>query len=255
VQPIIKVGLSTIQPNRGGEEMRKLFLVAVAAVGFTFGILGMALAAPSISNGSFETGPAVPNPPGFIALAPGNPSITGWTISGNSIDYIGAYWQSSNGTHSIDLNGFGGPGATVSQTFETTVGATYRVSFDLAGNPASGPSLKTLVVSAGSIVNMPFSFDTTGKTLTNMGWTTKSFTFVATGASTTLAFTSTTAGCCYGPALDKVQVDSLTPSDADQCKDGGWQALFDDHGNRFKNQGDCVSFVATKGKNLGSMVP
>ena len=38
----------------------------------------------------------------------------------------------------------------------------------------------------------------------------------------------------------------------DQCKNGGWQTLFDNHGNGFKNQGDCVSFVATKGKNPGN---
>lgn len=35
----------------------------------------------------------------------------------------------------------------------------------------------------------------------------------------------------------------------DQCKDGGWQNLTDSNGRAFKNQGDCVSFVATNGKN------
>ncbi len=39
---------------------------------------------------------------------------------------------------------------------------------------------------------------------------------------------------------------------ADQCKKDGWQSLVDDLGNGFKNQGDCVSFVATKGKNTGA---
>lgn len=34
------------------------------------------------------------------------------------------------------------------------------------------------------------------------------------------------------------------PTSADQCKNGGWQAY-----GIFKNQGDCVSYVATKGKN------
>jgi hypothetical protein len=38
----------------------------------------------------------------------------------------------------------------------------------------------------------------------------------------------------------------------DQCKDGGWMTLADDEGNSFKNQGDCVSFVATQEKNKGS---
>lgn len=33
------------------------------------------------------------------------------------------------------------------------------------------------------------------------------------------------------------------PTSKDQCKDGGWQSF-----GVFKNQGDCVSFVATHGK-------
>jgi hypothetical protein len=35
------------------------------------------------------------------------------------------------------------------------------------------------------------------------------------------------------------------PTSNDQCKNGGWQNF----GTTFKNQGDCVSFVATGGKN------
>lgn len=34
------------------------------------------------------------------------------------------------------------------------------------------------------------------------------------------------------------------PTTKEQCFDGGWQAF-----KVFKNQGDCVSFVATKQKN------
>jgi hypothetical protein len=41
-----------------------------------------------------------------------------------------------------------------------------------------------------------------------------------------------------------------TPTSADQCKKGGWQGLSDTNGTLFKNQGDCVSFVATHGTNL-----
>jgi hypothetical protein len=34
-----------------------------------------------------------------------------------------------------------------------------------------------------------------------------------------------------------------------QCQDGGWAAYVDGAGRRFRNQGDCVSYVATRGKN------
>jgi hypothetical protein len=44
---------------------------------------------------------------------------------------------------------------------------------------------------------------------------------------------------------DIVVVDALPlPAKKDQCKDGGWRNY-----PSFKNQGDCVSFVATKGRN------
>ena len=36
------------------------------------------------------------------------------------------------------------------------------------------------------------------------------------------------------------------PTDIEQCKKDGWK----DYGDMFKNQGDCVGFVATDGKNL-----
>jgi hypothetical protein len=39
---------------------------------------------------------------------------------------------------------------------------------------------------------------------------------------------------------------AATPTSKDQCKDGGWQTFTNPS---FKNQGDCVSFVATGGKN------
>lgn len=38
------------------------------------------------------------------------------------------------------------------------------------------------------------------------------------------------------------------PTDKDQCKKNGWK----NYGTTFRNQGDCVSFVATKGKNQPS---
>jgi hypothetical protein len=39
------------------------------------------------------------------------------------------------------------------------------------------------------------------------------------------------------------------PTSKDQCKDGGWQTF---NNPSFKNQGDCVSYVATQGKNPGN---
>jgi hypothetical protein len=38
-------------------------------------------------------------------------------------------------------------------------------------------------------------------------------------------------------------------TDKDQCKNGGWQSVRTLDGRMFKNQGDCVSYVATNGKH------
>jgi hypothetical protein len=39
------------------------------------------------------------------------------------------------------------------------------------------------------------------------------------------------------------------PTNQNQCKNGGWTHYADASGRPFKNQGDCVSYVATGGKN------
>jgi hypothetical protein len=42
------------------------------------------------------------------------------------------------------------------------------------------------------------------------------------------------------------------PTSTAQCKNGGWQNYTDANGTSFKNQGDCVSYVATGGSNLAA---
>jgi hypothetical protein len=53
------------------------------------------------------------------------------------------------------------------------------------------------------------------------------------------------AGCWTGfkPAL-KVNAAN-PPSNANQCKNGGWQSLTRANGSAFKNQGDCIQYVNT----------
>lgn len=228
-------------------------IVATTSVGLvTAGLAATPVlaVAPALQNGSFENG----TPPGvFITPSAGDSTtITGWTVASGNVDYIGTYWAASDGNRSLDLNGVT-PGA-VSQSFTTVAGHSYTVKFDLAGNPDGNfwsPAVKTLNVDAGGVPTS-YSFDTTGHstaTAATMGWTQKTFNFTATGTSTTLTFTSTTGGAFpwFGPALDNVSVSTDAPTNKDQCKNDGWKEY-----GVFKNQGDCVSFVATKGKNLPS---
>ena len=159
----------------------------------------------------------------------------------------------------------------ISQVLPTTIGTTYTVTFALAGNPSctsSSPSwvgwitenpVKRLRVTAtgsvGYVGGEEFTFDTTSTSASAMGWVTRTMTFTADSATTVLAFESTQPGNC-GSAIDAVTISGdPVPTTADQCKKGGWQTLVDSQGNRFKNQGDCVSYVATAGKNLGAIAP
>jgi choice-of-anchor C domain-containing protein len=171
-------------------------------------------AGPAISilvNGSFES--ATVSPDGFRTLQPGDASISGWVVVGASIDYIGTFWQASDGQRSLDLDGTPtGPGG-ISQTFTTIPGVQYFVSFDMAGNPQrgfqTGPVVKPMRVSADG-QSKEFTFDTTGRSFSNMGWMHFSWTFTADNLSATLEFRSLTTSSASGPALDNVSVIALT---------------------------------------------
>ena len=183
-------------------KISKLLTVVLVASAFMAATPGSAWANITV-NGSFETGP---DPGVFLTLYGGATDITGWTVVGHSIDYISpSCWPASDGSRSLDLNGSGTGG--IEQDLITVPAMTYLVEFDMAGNPAGPPLIKTLEVSAGG-ASQPFTFDTSGTSHDNMGWTTKSWTFVADAGTTTLAFMSLDKGC-YGPALDNVRVDLI----------------------------------------------
>jgi choice-of-anchor C domain-containing protein len=162
---------------------------------------GLAFAS-TFDNGSFEISTCDPLAGSFNTQGAGSTCLTAWTVTQNNVDYINGYWQASDGTHSIDLNGNTFAGG-IEQVFDTVVGYFYLVTFDLAGNPDGG--IKTLDVTAGGTTTS-YSFDTAGKDTTNMGWAPQFFAFTANSTSTTLRFLSTTGDCCAGPALDNVAV-------------------------------------------------
>lgn len=159
-----------------------------------------------LANGGFEDGPE-PDPagPGFTPVEAGAATIPGWSVTRGSVDYIGPYWQHADGRRSIDLNG-NEPG-TIAQTFRTRKGATYRLTFSLAGNNCGDAGgAKTLVVRAAGR-EQEFTFDATGRTYADMGWVVRSWEFTAEADETTLEFASTTEeSVACGPALDRVSV-------------------------------------------------
>ena len=60
---------------------------------------------------------------------------------------------------------------------------------------------------------------------------------------------------CYSDnsgAVSVVIAFNNVPTSQDQCKNGGWQSLNDATGARFKNQGECVSYVAAGANSLSA---
>ena len=233
--------------RRSGLGVALGFVASMAIVG------SVSAAFTGLTNGGFETGAYTDNGIGFQQLDAPNTNIDGWSVDAGSVDWIGEYWTAGEGAMSIDMSG--ADAGTLSQTFDTTIGNTYTVVFLMSGNPAGdaigAPLVKTLEVSATGGTTGIYTHDTTGTDLTTMVWAPQTYEFFATSASTTLTFTSTTAGA-YGPAIDAVVVTEEV-AEKDDCKNGGWETMLDTSGNSFKNQGDCVSFFATKGKNLGAI--
>ena len=171
-----------------------------------------------VTNGSFEIGQ---DPSSSLQLAAGSTAITGWTVSRGTIDYIGTYWTAANGSRSIDLDGNIAGG--VAQTIITVPGAWYSVIFDLAGNPDSAENKTIRIEAAGQSAD--FTFNTTGRTRTSMGWASHAMQFHAVSASTTIEFYSlggTTAG--RGPALDNVRIVGV-PAGPDTDMDGAADAV------------------------------
>jgi choice-of-anchor C domain-containing protein len=181
------------------------------------GVATLPVSADLVQNGSFENGTLVPTYSGyeFAGLPAGSTAIDDWLVIGSGVrvvDYIGSYWQASDGTRSVDLDGYQSGNGGIQQMISTIPSRQYRVAFDLAGNPDGGPPVKTMRLSAigGSTQTQDFTFDASGSSRTDMGWTSKQWSFVADASSTILRFESITDGTSYGygygPVLDNVSV-------------------------------------------------
>ena len=170
------------------------------------GLTAAPASAATIINGSFELG----TDPGasFSTLAAGSSAITGWTIGGAGVDYIGGYWNASDGVRSVDLSALSAGG--VSQNITTVAGKTYKVTFDMAGNPDGGFGDKLMVVTSNGFNPQINSFTVgAANTHLNMGWQSMSYMFTAgPGTVTNIAFASDEYNP-YGPALDNIGISAV----------------------------------------------
>jgi choice-of-anchor C domain-containing protein len=178
-----------------------------------------ALPANLLVNGGFEE-PPVPEGSDFVTVTlESSDQIPGWSVGG-SVDVVKGTWQPSEGDQSLDLNGFA-PGL-ISQSFATTPGARYRLSFAYADTPGEPVITSGLGDEASATVRV-FAEDETvllnqslthsGSAPDNMQYTPFSDTFTATSATSFLLFEAQSQGD-GGVVLDAVSVD-LIAEDAD----------------------------------------
>lgn len=179
------------------------FLAAALAVS-----LGTSVAAATIQNGSFETNTLGGGPFTFTTLGSGNSSITGWTVTSGTVDYINTYWESSAGNYNIDMSG--GANGTIQTTVTgLVVNQLYRVSFDIAANPDGAPEEKFVdALIDGSVAGSFSALRSNSTRFSPMNWSTRAFQFVATAESQLLSFQGR-ANTAFGAAVDNVSISAV----------------------------------------------
>lgn len=159
--------------------------------------------APSIAgaqnlllNDSFEA-PAFPGPAAIYSSPSG--AITSWSISGpgdmvvHHSPVIGAalgnptFDFAHHGDFYLDLSGSGAPHATISQSFATSVGQPYQLSFWIGASNDTAPAATIHVQVDGALTLLATAL-TPAPPMVNINWTLQSFLFTADSTMTTLSF-------------------------------------------------------------------
>lgn len=224
--------------------------------------LSSAYAAPPaemILNGGFETGT-------FAGWTVVNTGSGAWTINNGTFDPVGpgtALAPISGGFDAVSNQP--GPGFhALRQTVSIPSGVfSAKLSWnDRVRNWAtifSDPNQEWRVVirdTGGAILHEVHS-TTPGDALQQVGPNARSGDLTAffqanAGQTVVVSFEEQDNLLYFNATLDDVQLlVSVLPTTKDECKDDGWKTFLNVNTGQqiFKNQGDCVSFVATKGKN------
>jgi hypothetical protein len=154
------------------------------------------------------------------------------TVSGTATGpYPGTFTETGTGTVDQATNSLSAFSAsfTIDSAAGTVTGTT-------SGSGGTGCQ-DTLGDTGGNLSGIPYqaTISTPTGNYTDQG--TSDIAFVTEPSLPPILFGEDFSSALSQPAL-------ISPTSKDQCKDGGWSNY-----PQFKNQGDCVSYVATKGKN------
>ena len=203
--------------------MRKILKVLALIGGF--GVAQNAAASNLLVNGDFET--PVQGAPLFATfnIGVGSSTITGWTVVQGNVDLTKAanYGPGINtlnvsSKQDIDLIGdnratagvFGG----LSQSFATTAGQTYLLTFDYSHNQGAASvdyAAQVTVADGHAPANSNFSVEVS-QVSGPATWALFSKQFTATSDLTLLSIIDTRGGFNGGIYLDDVSVDLVTVS-------------------------------------------
>jgi len=176
---------------------------------------------------------------------------------GSRMSYAG-FDDQADGIHVIFYDATNpGPIGTVSSfngtdvaTIDRTTSHTIKFEIDLVPGPAN--DVVTLYVDGSPVITGTtwedyYRYDPEQAGNGNVVPSISKLLFRAGGAAA-----PSTLGNGY--LVDHVSLSSstplATPTTKDECKKGGWMDLVDGNGNPFKNQGQCVAYVASGGKNM-----
>ena len=200
--------------------MRNRFRLLGLIVGL--GVAQNAAAANLLVNGGFEV--PVQGPPNFATfnVPAGSSLITGWNVVQGNVDLAtdANYGPGNNTLHltsvqDIDLigdtNGSGGVFGGLSQSFATTIGQTYRLTFDYSHNPGTASptgsyAAQVSVADGHAPANSIFSVEVS-QANGPAPWVGFSKDFIAISDLTLLSLISTRGGFNAGIFLDEVSVD------------------------------------------------
>lgn len=168
-------------------------------------ILGASMGAHAalVVNGGFEASSSpTTTPPGWFNIGHSDGIIT----------YAAFGTPAYEGVNYYDLGGYGnasGPiGDGIAQTFATTIGSTYTVTFGLSAENQSGTETLT---AAAEGVSVDYVLTPDGSGTFHRPFATQSFEFVASSVSSTLSFIHTAGpGGANDPMIDGVTVELAT---------------------------------------------
>jgi hypothetical protein len=160
----------------------------------------------TLGNGDFEL-PAVTS---ASTYTPSNP-FTAWTVVSGNVT-IRKGWQTASGEQCLDLAGTAA--GAIRQDVPVAPNQQYDLRFRLAGNPTTAPAVKQVQVLWNGTLLDTLSFDTTGRTVQDLGWEPHHYLVVAPSTASTvpLTFQAVSDGS-GGPLLDAVSVTPVVTGD------------------------------------------